>query len=454
MSQTSNRLVYKPHKKQIAVHRAVLIEGYKRVLLFWGRQVGKSMFSLQQLMLGAILDQGPYHNIFRTHKHAKEVIWKQYLHMIPKEFIYKTNATELEITLNYVSGPVTMPDGTVRIVEHDTSQPRSTIRLLGSDYADDDRGLKSKGMVFDEYQDQSPENWDTVYKYFMTTTKGWAIFMGTAKGYNHWYHMIQRVKSNPRWFYSEATWRDNPAVDEKWIRAERDEAEAEGKLGIFMQEVELQFRTPQGSVYPEFDREIHVVPPDKAPKSGTHYVTIDFGWVEGHPLAVNFITIDDKGVRWCWDEIHGFGIEIDEMIEIIKRKMGDKRLTLCVADSARPDLIALVKKQLPVVAVTKGQGSVASGIILLATKLKPREQLLGLPKPNYFFTSNCPETIFQMENYRYREVKAGATPNENPLKQHDDHPDGLRYLELWLKHGINTEKKYNISNIKLNNYGF
>ena len=463
--QQAKTFVYNPHKVQAEAHKAFLVDGYKRGCLFWGRQVGKSLFSVKHLEMAASYRQGPYHIVFRTHKHAKEVMWKQYLHTIPPEMIYNTNGTDLEITLNYLKVPMFIPGIGWQAIKHNTENLRSTIRLLGSDYADDDRGLKSNGMIFDEYQDQDPNNFDSVYRYFFTTTKGWAIFMGTAKGYNHWWELLEYAKQekHKKWYYLEATWRDNPAIDPEWIAQEREEAEETGKLDIFLQEVELQFRTVAGSVFKWFDRKTHVISQldKRLPENGTLYVTWDFGWSEGHPTAVNFVDIDNQGTWFVTDEVHGYEIDVEEVLQQIKMKAGERRIKAIIADPARPDLIARVIDKAPailgytvaVVSPSKGAGSVASGVQLLATKVKPKMQLVGMPEPGIYFTDNCKMTIYQMENYKYREIKENRPPSEDPMKKDDDHPDGLRYLELYLKYGIQKKSQIKAKTPKFSTYG-
>ena len=149
---TDQGFIYTPHDKQIQAHKALLVDGYDRAVLFWGRQVGKSLWSVKHLEMAGTYKQGPYHIVFNTHKHAKDVMWRQYKNTIPKEIIYDTNNTDLVITFNYLKAPMFLPGIGWIAVKHNTEMLRTTIQLLGSDYADDHRGLKSNGMIFDEYQ--------------------------------------------------------------------------------------------------------------------------------------------------------------------------------------------------------------------------------------------------------------------------------------------------------------
>lgn len=437
-------VTYRPHPKQIEAHRAFLVDGYKRGTLFWGRQVGKTMWSVYQAWISGVMQQGQYFIVFKTYSQAAQVVWKQYLHTIPKELIYgKPNNDDLRVELNYLKGPIKLPGIGWINVAHNPDLPRSSIRLLGSDQADTHRGNKAQGMIFDEYADQNPENWDDVYSKFFTTTNGWAAFMGTPKGYNHWYDMLEyaNVKENG-WYFSKATWRDNPTVSLEFIKADRADAEKTGKLNSWLQEMELEFRAVQGSVYSSFKRSSHVVKPEIVPDDGTDYVTIDFGFAKDHPMAVNFVRIDIEDRWWVYDEIHVTETDLDVVIEDIKRKMDGRRITAIIADSARPDLIAYMQsKGLPVVPSPKKSGSVESGIILLQGRLKPRLQLIGEPKPQMMFGANCKYTILDFEQYKYAEVKKERAPSEVPVKKNDDHCDGLRYLALYRKYATVVEDK-------------
>lgn len=464
----AEQFVYTPHAKQAAAHRAFIVDGYDRGCLFWGRQVGKSLWSVKHLELAASYKQGPYHIVFNTHKHAKDVMWRQYLHTIPANMIYDKNASDLVITLNYMKMPIFIPGLGWQAIKHNPNMLRSTIQLLGSDYADDHRGLKSNGMIFDEYQDQDPVNFAEVYKYFFTTTQGWAAFMGTAKGYNHWWELLEYAKQpkHKRWFYLEATYKDNPAIKpspEEWYARERQDAEERGELDAFLQEVDLQFRTVAGSVYKWFDRKTHVISQTdkRIPENGTLYITWDFGWSEGHPTAINFIEIDNHGKWFITDEIHGYEMDIRECLSIINNKLAGRKPVGIVCDSARPDLIDMVRKESQdllgfianVIPAPKKQKSVTSGIQLVAAMIKPKLQLRGLPEPDLYITENCKMTIYQIENYRYREIKEDRPPTDEPVKKDDDHPDGIRYLKLYLKYGLPDKKKGTYKKPKFNSYG-
>jgi len=443
---------YIAHKKQAAAHKAFMQDGFKRGVLLMGRQSGKTFFATQHAWISAVKDQGRYFIVFKTYKQAHEVVWRQYVPLIPKELIYKKNEQDLLIELHYIENtPIKLPDGTTVIINHDKNKPRSTIQLLGSDQSDTHRGFKGNGIIFDEYADQNPNNWDAVYKHFFTTTDGWAIFMGTPRGYNHFYDMIEYAKENDRWFFQQATWRDSPYVKREFIEEERAEAEKKGTLSTFLQEVELEFRAVQGAVYPTFDRKIHVVNPNEIPLDDlTIYAGIDFGW---HTTACIFAGVDKDQNWYVFDEVYGKETTLVDLIPRIKDKLGDKRLILMVGDSASRDAIEMMQRSFPIVGVSKNGQSIPTGIALINEKLKPRLQLIGKPKPSLFIGSNCKNFIFEMEAYKFPQDKKDRNPSDVPVKENDHGPDAFRYLLLHLKHGVQRVDNIPQTKIKYNEFG-
>lgn len=470
-------MAYKATKKQAAAHKAFMSDGFKRGVLLMGRQSGKTYFATNHSWISAVKDQGRYFVVFKTYKQAHEVVWRQYIPLIPKELIYKKNEQDLLIEFNYIENtPMTMPDGTTVMINHDKTKPRSTMQLLGSDQSDSHRGFRANGMIFDEYADQDPGNWDAVYKHFFTTTEGWAIFMGTPRGFNHFYDLIQDAKNNGMdewlerkekglptdaypWFYQEATWRDSPYASREFMLAERAEAERKGTLSTFLQEVELEFRAVQGAVFPQFDRNLHVLKPNEIPLGLSIYAAIDFGY---HTTACLFVGIDKDQNWYVFDEIYGKQEILKDLMPRIRDKVKGQRLILMVGDSQAKDAIeTMTLEGFPIVPVTKKGassvpgGSIAHGIDLIREKLAPRVQLVGEPKPTMFISSVCKNFIQEMEAYKYPEEKKDRNPSELPEKQDDHGPDAFRYLVLQLKYGDTQDDELPDleMNNKLNGYG-
>lgn len=411
---------YKATKKQALAHKAFMVDGFKRGILLQGRQSGKTFFAMNHAWISAVLNQGRYFIVFKTYKQAHEVAWRQYVPLIPKELIFKTNESDLLIELNYIENtPVKLPSGETIMVNHDPTKPRSTIQLLGSDQADSHRGFRAEGMIFDEYADQDPNNWDAVYEPMFTTTNGWAIFMGTPRGYNHFWEMIELRKEDPTWYYQEATWRDSPYVSAEHMERAKRDAEKKGALSAFMQEYELEFRAVMGAVYPVFSREIHLIKPADVPLELTYYAAIDFGW---HTTAFLLLGVDKDQTWYLIDEVYGKEETLEQVIPRIDAVIGDKRIVLMVADSANRDAVEIMGQKYPVAGVNKANDAkgYATGIGLVTEKLQPRVQLVGNPKPSLYVGSNCKHFIFEIESYHFPEEKAERNDSDIPVKV-DDH---------------------------------
>ncbi len=448
-------MAWTPHPKQADLIRKVLIDHNKRGVALFGRQTGKTMSAVQLAKLAAIFEQGTYFMVFATYNQAEQVVWKQYIHLIEPALIKEVNKTDLSITFNHIKADIKMPGGEVIHVEHDESLPPSRIRLLGSDNAESHRGNKAHGIIFDEYQSQNPDNWATVYQPMFTTTNGWALFMGTPNGFNHFYDLVMDAKKEDDWFLLEATWRDNPFVKPEAILQAKREAERKGNLNGFLQEYELEFRKVDRAVYGEFDRNVHVIKPSEVPfdRGGQYWASIDFGYTQDHPMAINFVFITYDGTWYIYDEIHETdNVRLDDIIEVIKQKTADVHLQGLIPDMARVDLVDyMASKALPIIKHRKP--GVSESIPFIKELLHPRSQIIGDPKPMLFITSNCRETILNFELYKYKEPKKDRPTSAEPVKHHDDHLDGLRYLRSFLKLGHFKNEKLNTQSTAMKNTG-
>ena len=420
-------MLYTPHSKQQQVHDSPA----RFKVLNWGRQTGKSMFALQYTLYEALRKQGRYWIVLPTYRQAKDIYWKQYVKaFIPKELVHKLNDVDLSITLKYIEDE---KNG----IKHDPKLPASTIELKGSDSADLLRGAKVNGFVFDEYAYHDADAWRLVFEPMLLTTKGWAMFISTPNGFNHFYDYSNRAQTDEKWFYSHATPYDNPYIGESEIERIRDEVSEDQ----FAQEYMAEFRKMAGLVYKEFDRKIHVVKPEDVPKHGTRLIGIDFGYV--NPTAVVFILIDGDNNWWIYDEIYERQKTMDQIAEYIKEKTVGTHITMMVADSAQSEHIAnLNSKGLAVYPVSKTKDSINAGIELIKSRLKTYEQLTGKPKPHMYVSNVCTNVIEEFEKYHYpAPTRTEKNEKEEPLKKDDHAMDALRYITLAYQQGPYDESE-------------
>lgn len=152
-------LKYAPRKWQAKVHK----ERKRFSVLVLHRRAGKTVFAVLELLLAALgKTDGRYAYIAPFYSQAKAIAWellKKHALLIPGVDIRES---ELKVVL---------PNG-------------ATVRLFGADNANSLRGLGFDGVVVDEVADIEPGVWGEVLRPALSDRRGWALFIGTAKGIN------------------------------------------------------------------------------------------------------------------------------------------------------------------------------------------------------------------------------------------------------------------------------
>jgi phage terminase large subunit len=77
------------------------------------------------------------------------------------------------------------------------------IRIHGADNVDRLRGAYLDGVVLDEYADMNPSLWGSVVRPMLADRGGSAIFIGTPKGRNSFWQIVQQAKNDSvNWFHA------------------------------------------------------------------------------------------------------------------------------------------------------------------------------------------------------------------------------------------------------------
>lgn len=80
---------------------------------------------------------------------------------------------------------------------------QARIRLYGAENYDRLRGLYLDGCIIDESGDIDPRAWPEVIRPALSDRQGWATFIGTPKGRNHFYKTHQLAKREDDWYAQE-----------------------------------------------------------------------------------------------------------------------------------------------------------------------------------------------------------------------------------------------------------
>ena len=157
------------------------------------RRGGKTVACVNDLGARAIYtpkSDARYAYLAPFYRQAKDVAWV-YLKTYLKPVIKRIRESELRVEL--MNG--------------------SWITLYGADNPDALRGIYLDGVVLDEFGDCRPSLWGQVILPTLVDRKGWAVFIGTPKGKNHFYHIYRRSQSEEGWYNLTLKSSDSGLID-------------------------------------------------------------------------------------------------------------------------------------------------------------------------------------------------------------------------------------------------
>jgi phage terminase large subunit len=113
------------------------------------------------------------------------------------------------------------------------------IKILGADNEDSLRGGYLDDVVLDEYADMSPTIWPSIIRPMLTDRRGSATFIGTPKGRNDFFKLLQKAQADSDWFWFILKASEVPLTPED--RAEIAEARRDMTPEQYAQEYECSF---------------------------------------------------------------------------------------------------------------------------------------------------------------------------------------------------------------------
>lgn len=144
-------------------------------------RAGKTVAAINDLIDAALRCEKPnprFAYIAPMFAQAKDVAWtylKQFTQPIPGVAV---NESELRVDL---------PNG-------------GRVRLYGADNYQRLAGIFLDGVVLDEFGDMDPRAWKEVIRARLSDRNGWAMFIGTPKGINHFAELWNHAQTDPEWF--------------------------------------------------------------------------------------------------------------------------------------------------------------------------------------------------------------------------------------------------------------
>jgi hypothetical protein len=166
------------------------------------------------------------------------------------------------------------------------------------------------GVVLDEYADMNPEIWSKVIRPALSDRQGWAIFIGTPKGQNHFYEIYQFSKNGkpeegiapPEDWYSALYKASETGIID---RAELDAARATMADSEYEQEYECSFAAALIGAY--YGKEMEKAESDKRITSVPYdpILPVTTAWDLG---------MDDTTSIWFF-QLHGREVRVIDYLE-------------------------------------------------------------------------------------------------------------------------------------------
>lgn len=193
------------------------------------------------------------------------------------------------------------------------------IRLLGMDDPDAARGMKLRYAVLDEYADMPPRVWPEIIRPALMDVKGAALFIGTPKGRNHFYELIERALADIEDIGDESPWavfnyssEDNSLIDPDELKGMIREY-TNGSEDLFEQEIAAKFVASSGQLFNQDDFNIVSLIPD-----GTYdtFLAVDLAGFTSDPdrknekrkldsTAIAIVKVNLQGHWYVVDIQHG-----------------------------------------------------------------------------------------------------------------------------------------------------
>lgn len=292
------------------------------------RRSGKTVLAvndkIDRAMANPLLNP-QYAYIGATYGQAKRVAWdyfKYYTRNIPG---VTTNESDLRIDIPRPWLP---------------QKDRVRIMLLGAENPDSIRGIYLDGATLDEFGLMPPDLWGKVVRPTLSDRIGWATFLGTPNGQNHFYEMYslareQMQSPDSNWFMymlkaSESGILPQTELDDARMTMSEDE---------YNQEYECSFSAAlKGAYYAremermEKQKRATQVPYDRA-------TTVSTAWDLGinDTTAIWFFQLVGKEIHLI-DYVEDSGIGLDYYVKVIKEKKYNYDEHLLPHDAAAREL--------------------------------------------------------------------------------------------------------------------
>lgn len=373
------------------------------------RRAGKTVACVNDLIVRGVYSQKErprYSYIAPFYSQAKEIAW-EYLKSYAGEAVKKVHESSLTVTL--------FND--------------ARISLFGADNPDALRGVYNDGVILDEYGDCRPSLWGEVILPTLADRRGWATFIGSAKGKNHFYDVIKRSRSTESWFHMTLKASQTGIIPDE----ELEEIKAQMSDEQYEQEFECNFDAAVLGTY--YAKIISML-------EHKNQISQDIGYDPDFPVEVACdLGYTDSSAYWFWqyrpdgiavidyEEAHSQPLQY--YFDMLRSKPYEYETIWLPHDAkaktlqtGRSTVEQFLHEDLPVK-------------LLPLLKVQHGIDAARLVMPMCYFDKKCDFGIEGLRAYRRNYDENRKSFSDNPVHDWSSHPaDGFRYLSLVAKEKI------------------
>jgi phage terminase large subunit len=187
--------------------------GAKRVALAWHRRSGKDDIALHWTACAMMQRVGAYWHMLPQAAQARKAIWDAVNPSTGRRRIDDAFPAALRSVTREQDMFLRLRNG-------------STWQVVGSDNYDSLMGSPPIGVVFSEYALADPAAWGLI-RPILAENGGWALFISTPRGRNHFARLVEYARSDKDWFGQVLTVEQTQVISREVLERELRELTAE-----------------------------------------------------------------------------------------------------------------------------------------------------------------------------------------------------------------------------------
>jgi phage terminase large subunit len=379
------------------------------------RRAGKTVARINELVKGALTCQKPdprFAYVAPLFTQAKDVAWG---------YLVRFTSVIPGVTKNESELRVDFPNG-------------GRVRLYGADNYERMRGIYLDGCSLDEYGNMDPRAWSEVIRPALSDRLGWADFIGTPNGRNHFHELYEIARHDPEWYCALLK------ASETGLLSTAELADARKFMtdDQYRQEFECDFQAGVLGAY--FAKEMAYLEAEKRFTSVPYEpsVPVHTAWDLG---------IDDSTAIWCV-QVVGKEVRVIDYYEASGEGLAHYANWLRTKPYSYGDHYLPHDAEVKELGTGKSRVETLAGLGVRATVVRAQSVEDGinaarllLPKC-WFDRAKCDRGIKALQQYRHEfDEKLKAFKNR-PLHDWSSHAaDAFRYLALSLNTNGNSWSK-------------